>query len=293
MCTSQRTQSMIARVCLVHYRARQFPRTVHAAQFKYFVGSFREALGDLRSDLSSGLCQRSLNMKRLQPTVLVMLSLLFAASPFGASAQTPPSVADEVSPSVEQAPSAQLPAPPAPPSPAVAPPSHVAPSPVAPPPPAPSLPTPNLPRLEFHAPDGVALHISGGGAAWRRMCLAPCEVSMPPGRYRLAASAGGQRPSGATAPIEISSDIYVDADHSSRQRLRTFGRVWLGVMGPIALGMVFGAIASLKSCDYGCGAQERVLAISAGSLAWVASIGFSTAFVGDRVTVTPRYTVLQ
>lgn len=220
--------------------------------------------------------------------MLVMFSVLFVASPLRASAQTsspdaeesPPASPSAASPPAEQAAPA--------PSPAAVP--VVAPVPT---PPAPNLAAPGLPRLQFHAPDGVALHVSGGGAMWRRMCLAPCEVSMPPGRYRLAASAGDQPLSGASAPIDVSSDIYVDVDHASRQGVRTFGRIWLGVMGPIATGVLLGAIASLKSCDYGCGAQERVLAIATGSFAWVAAIGFSTAFRGDRVTVVPRYTVLQ
>jgi hypothetical protein len=114
-----------------------------------------------------------------------------------------------------------------------------------PPPAAPSLGE-HVVRLVAGQPDVTfwverrTQHKSRPGG-FSRLCTAPCEVSLPSGRYRFALAQSGDAPRTAGGLVTITGDTTVRGDIVSRAERRTGGWVIAGIGGAGGLVMLLAA----------------------------------------------------
>lgn len=123
---------------------------------------------------------------------------------------------------------------------------------------------------------------------WTRLCLEECDVSLPPGGYRLALSYGAANPVMAPSTLQIASDTKLEGAYTDRSQRRLAGWLVLGI----------GGVASASSIALGAGIAGQVsggeelgsatLISGVVGLALSLAVGIPLAASGDRARVDLR-----
>jgi hypothetical protein len=106
-------------------------------------------------------------------------------------------------------------------------------------------------HLEASTPD-TDFHIRTGEAVakgYARLCTAPCDVTLPAGKHRLALSAGGNFPIESASTVDITGPSTVHGTYNSKQDVRIAGGVVAGLALATGLGMLIGSFHTVQDCS--------------------------------------------
>jgi hypothetical protein len=95
---------------------------------------------------------------------------------------------------------------------------------------------------------GVSLYAGPPGSKLRRLCLAPCETLVEPGRYQFAARYGTGDAILDDTAFNLDKPATIEAIYDTRRGIRIGGWVLFGVGATGALGSAVG----LAACGSGC-----------------------------------------
>lgn len=134
------------------------------------------------------------------------------------------------------------------------------------------------PNVDFHmlsstAEGSFSSTYSYGTArmrSYRHICTAPCETSLPAGKYKLALSKGGDLPIETSEPIEVVQPSVLVGSVESKQNIRTAGWVILGLGNAVGVGMMAaGADSDSEGMDEGIMLAGLTVALSSMVLGWI------------------------
>ena len=99
----------------------------------------------------------------------------------------------------------------------------------------------------YASPPGESRTVS---QAYRRVCMAPCEASLPSGSYVMALSKGTGEPVDVDDPVTLSGDSTLQGQHTSYLAMRVVGTIITigSVVGGLAL-IVSGLLPTKEDCE--------------------------------------------
>ncbi len=138
---------------------------------------------------------------------------------------------------------------------------------------------------------------SSEGHGYARICVAPCDATLPVGKYRLALSQEGKKPVEADGAVEIPGPSTVYGTYVSNRATRTAGWVILGVSVAAGLGLMIAGAAHQDCQPVGSGFGSSTSActsdpdtglVAAGSVVTIVGALLSLAFTlqHDRAEIT-------
>jgi hypothetical protein len=131
-------------------------------------------------------------------------------------------------------------------------------------------------RLEANRP-GVSLYAGPPGGRLDRLCLAPCEVFVEPGRYRFAARHGTGDPVFAETRLTLDQSTTVEAIYDARQGVRVGGWVLFGLGSAAAVASAIG----IAACGSECRSAAPIVLIPLA----VVIVGLIMVSLNDRLSV--------